>query len=233
LPEEYWFIFFIPPFLEPRTLERKTTRQWLLIWMEILKEVKHLKATGGTLGNAQRKVLYVNKLPLSVLELAMTNCPSMSAGVRWEGNTPNAGDLMIWQLFQAVTKVKDNARGRLLRQSFEAAMLDSPQWANTEPQSQGLREIPFPPNEGMTTANMAAHLKTCRVTRDFMDHSLHPYVQWNQAAAAEWQNALAGVIIHHPDVHNTQMMTPWSTEMAQLMPSVYVEIPMDGIDSNT
>jgi hypothetical protein len=217
-------------------LDYLATCRWLPIWMEILKEVKHLKVTGGTLGNTQRKVLYVNKLPLSVLELAMTNRPSMPAGVCWEGNTPNARDLMIWQLFWAVTKVKDNAWGRLLRQSFEATVLDSPQWANAEPnftQSQGLHEIPFPLNEGVTMANMAAHLKICRVTHDFMDHSLRPYVQQNQTAAAEWRNAPAGAIIRNPNAHNTQMMTTSSTETAQPMPSVYVEIPMDGIDSNT
>jgi hypothetical protein len=172
LPDSAWMRMMkeVPREGVNQKLDYLVTCRWLLIWMEILKEVKHLKVTGGTLGNAQRKVLYVNKLPLSLLELAMTNRPSTPAGVRWEGNMPNAGDLMIWQLFRTVTKVKDNAWGRLLRQSFEATVLDSPQWANAEPdftQSQGLHEIPFPLNEGVTTANMATHLKICGVTCNF------------------------------------------------------------------
>jgi hypothetical protein len=51
-------------------LDYLASRRWLPIWVDVLKEVKHLKATGGSLGNTQKKVQIINKAPLSILELA-------------------------------------------------------------------------------------------------------------------------------------------------------------------
>jgi hypothetical protein len=123
LPEGAWMRMMkeVPGKGVYQKLDYLASRRWLPIWVDVLKEVKHLEATGGSLGNAQKKVRVINRALLSVLELAMTNRASTpagvrwegdapNAGVRWEGDTPNAGDLMIWQLFRAVTKVKDDIK---------------------------------------------------------------------------------------------------------------------------
>jgi hypothetical protein len=147
---------------------------------------------------------------------------------------PNAGDLIIWQLFRAVTKVKDDIKSKTLRYTFEAAVLDHHQWedvGDNKTQSQGLHKIPFPTGEAVTLVNMARHLKQCRVMCEFVEHSLLPYVQRNQAAAAERRSTPLERTMNPPIVQHAPMVTQSSGEAAPTMLSIYAEIPMDGIDS--
>jgi hypothetical protein len=84
LPEGTWMRMMkeVPGKGVYQKLDYLASRQWLPIWVDVLKEVKHLEATDGSLGNAQKKIRVINRAPLSVLELAMTNRASTPAGVR-------------------------------------------------------------------------------------------------------------------------------------------------------
>lgn len=213
-------------------LDYLATRRWLPIWADILKEIRHLEATGGTLGNAQKKVKVVNRAPYSVMELAMTNRGSTPAGLRWVDGIPNTEDLMIWQVYRAITKVKDDVRHRALRQAFDAAVTDDSLWEHYTPtpaQSQGLLEIPFPAGAEVTPSNMAGHLKACGVTREFLEHSLRPYVLRNQAAAAERRNMPPGTLINTTTAPGMQMLTQPPTTTTSLVP-IYADLPMDDVE---
>jgi hypothetical protein len=142
---------------------------------------------------------------------------------------------MIWQLFRAITKVKDNIKSKTLRYTFEAAVLDHHQWADAgdnTTQSQGLHEIPFPTGETVNPVNMARHLKRCGVTCEFVEHSLLPYIQRNQAAAAERRSLPLERTTNPPIMQHAPMVTQSSAETTPTMPSIYAEIPMDGIDGS-